>query len=61
MVFSVKLENCLNEISGETILLHNIAGIPLIYPGELITKEILNQLINNYYFNLNTIKIVNKD
>ncbi len=42
----IKLDNALGRISKETIMIYP-PGIPIIIPGEVFTKDIINEL--NYY------------
>ncbi|MEG0977617.1 MAG: aminotransferase class I/II-fold pyridoxal phosphate-dependent enzyme [Bacilli bacterium] len=47
----VKIEDAENEISKEMIMVYP-PGIPLIVPGEMFTKEVINQII--YYRSIDT-------
>ena len=40
---SVEIDKCRNRISGESIMVYP-PGIPIIAPGELITKEIIDYI-----------------
>lgn len=49
---SIDIDNCINRISGECIMAYP-PGIPIVSPGEIITKEIIDYIkllkLNNAY------------
>ncbi len=42
----MKLKEALNEIAAESVMIYP-PGIPLVIPGEVVTKEIVQQI--NYF------------
>ena len=64
---TVKLDDSINKICAEEVTLYP-PGVPVLYPGEVITEEIVNYIKTNKKINshligaadtsLNTIKII---